>query len=121
MTFGTRARFIAAYSKLVADVWSDPGREELLGQDPVALLASYDIVLPDACRVEIVRAGADAEPDLEQQVLAWEECFQSGTLILYIPALDPITELELSEHELGEVVGGLTTSCACCCPCCCTT
>lgn len=120
MTFGPRARFVAAYSRLVADVWSDPASEELLEQDAAALVSSYDIVLPEGCLVEVVRDSGEAYPDLEQQIRAWEDSFRSGRLILYLPALDPITELELTEYELDDVVAGLSTTCACCCPCCCT-
>jgi natural product precursor len=120
MSSGARARFVAAYSKLIADVWSDPACEAQLVAAPAAFLKAYDIVGPENCSVEVVRNPHDSAPDLNIQIRAWEASFETGTLILYVPELDPFTEVELSEHELDDLVGGLSSTCACCCPCCCT-
>jgi uncharacterized protein YheU (UPF0270 family) len=120
MTPGSRARFVAAYTRLVADVWADPAKELLLDQDPRALVAEYDIEVSDPVTVEVIRDVGDAEPDLDQQVELWQRGLRSGHLVLVVPALDPISDIELADHELDDVVAGLNTSCACCCPCCCT-
>jgi hypothetical protein len=121
MAPGDRAVFIAAYSKLVAEVWSDPSAEAALLSDPRALLAEHGLDLPESVEVVVVRDAADAEPDLNIQVRAWQEAQTTGTFTLFVPALDPVDEAELNEAELDRVVGGLDTTCACCCPCCSTT
>lgn len=115
-----RGTFIAAYSRLVADVWAETEKDRLLGTDPRALLAEHGLRLPPDVRVEVVRDGDDTEPDLDVQVRAWEEAAQRKVFTLYVPSIEPVAEAELTEHELDNVVAGLDSSCACCCPCCCT-
>lgn len=118
---GSRAIFVAAYGRLVADVWSDPDREAELEQSPRALMARYGLVVPDAVRLDLIRDVQDAEPDLDFLVASWENAVDNGYFPLVVPSLDVEDDVELSEHELDSVVAGLNTSCACCCPCCCTT
>ena len=115
-----QAAFIAAYSRLVAEVWADPDRERLLDEDPRALLAHYDLPVSEDIVIEVIRDGDTAEADLNVQVDAWQDAAAAGRFTLYVPAIDPIGEAQLSEYELDSVVAGLDTSCACCCPCCCT-
>jgi hypothetical protein len=114
-----RALFIAAYSRLVAEVWAEPEREASLMADPRALLSEYGLVLPDGVRVEVVRESGHA-PDIQAQVQAWQDAPHTGVLALFVPPLDAIDEAPLDEDELDNVVAGLDTTCACCCPCCCT-
>jgi hypothetical protein len=121
MAPGDRAVFIAAYSKLVAEVWSDPTAEAALLSDPRALLSEHGLDLPASVEVVVVRDVADAEPNLDAQVKAWLDAPELGTFTLFVPALDPVDEAELNENELDRIVGGLDTTCACCCPCCSTT
>jgi hypothetical protein len=116
-----RAVFVAAYSRLVAEVWADPARERALEQDSRALLASYGLTVPDEVAIDVVRDTGDAEPDLEVQVRQWEQAEETGRLVLIVPAIDPVSAADLVEHELDAVVAGLDSGCACCCPCCCTT
>jgi hypothetical protein len=118
VTNGERAAFVAAYSRLVAEVWADPATERALAEDPRALLAEYGLAVPEHVRIAVVRDDTDAQPDLETQVVAWRDAGQVGTFTLYVPATGPIGEAELEEDELDRVVGGLDASCACCCPCC---
>ncbi|MEU7617940.1 hypothetical protein AB0M91_17255 [Micromonospora rifamycinica] len=120
MTPVDRAVFVAAYSRLVADVWADPERERVLESDPRTLLAEYGLGLPDEVLVRVVRDVADTDPDLEVQVSSWQQAADTGTFVLFVPALLPVAEAELAEDELDSVVAGLDSSCACCCPCCCT-
>ena len=115
-----RAMFIAAYTRLVAEVWADPDRESQLGSDPRTLLAEYDLRVGDDVAIDVVRDPGTAEPDLEVQVKAWEDAPSTGRFTLFVPAIDPVGNVQLSEYELDSVVAGLDTSCACCCPCCCT-
>lgn len=115
-----RAVFIAAYSKLVAEVWADPDRERRLDEDVRELLAEYGLTVPEGIAIDVVRDGGDAEPDLEVQVRAWEGALARGRFTLYVPSIDPVGDVQLSEYELDSVVAGLDASCACCCPCCCT-
>jgi hypothetical protein len=118
---GERAAFVAAYSKLVAEVWADPAAERALADDPRALLAEYGLTVSESVEIAVVRDVADAQPDLDAQVVAWRDADELGTFTLFVPATDPIGEAELDEDELDRVVGGLDASCACCCPCCSTT
>jgi hypothetical protein len=118
---GARAAFVAAYGRLVTDVWSDPEQELLLEQDPHALLARHGLALPETVRVDVVRDVGDAEPDLDAQVAAWANAVEAGHFMLVVPAVDTDDEIELAEHELEGIVAGMDTSCACCCPCCCST
>ena len=120
MNPGDRAVFIAAYGRLVVEVWSDPARELLLERDPARLLAEYGIAVPDGVAVTVRRDAGDAEPDLETQVEAWRQMSVLGELVLFVPLLDTEGEVEIDEHELENVVAGLEPGTACCCPCCCT-
>jgi hypothetical protein len=115
-----RAIFVAAYSKLVAEVWAEPDKERILAENPRSLLHQYGLRVPATVTIEVVRDSGDAEPDLGVQVDAWEHAPQRGRLLLYVPSVDPISDVQLGEHELDSVVAGLDTSCSCCCPCCCT-
>jgi hypothetical protein len=120
MTSAERAVFVAAYSRLVAEVWSDPAREEMLTRDPRALLATHGLTLPDDVEVRVVRDVGDAEPVLDVQVRAWRDAGESGSFVLFVPAIQPVDVADLAESELDNVVAGIDASCACCCPCCCT-
>ncbi|MFC7478878.1 hypothetical protein ACFQX7_00760 [Luedemannella flava] len=73
MSPGDRAIFIAAYGRLVVEVWSDPAREALLERDPRQLLSEYGVTVPDDVTVTVRRDTGDAEPDLEAQVAAWRD------------------------------------------------
>jgi hypothetical protein len=117
---GDRAVFIAAYGRLVVEVWSDPAREALLERDPRRLLGEYGIAVPESVPVTVRRDAAGAEPDLETQVDAWRNASDRGELVLFVPALESEGEVEIDEHELEAVVAGLEPGTACCCPCCCT-
>ncbi|HEX8093549.1 hypothetical protein [Jatrophihabitans sp.] len=117
----SRSKFVTAYSRLVADVWAEPDKERQLEADPRGFIAGYGLEVPDGVKVTLLRDVGDAEPDLDQQVQTWLQAPETGELILVVPALDPVAESELDEHELDAVVAGLDLSCACCCPCCCTT
>ena len=113
-----RAIFVAAYSHLVADVWSDPVAERRLASGPRALLLDHGLVVPDEVTVTILRHASE-EPDLDAQVRAWESMTETGALVLVVPSTEPISTADLDEDELDLVVGGLSASCSCCCPCCC--
>ncbi len=120
MNPGDRAVFIAAYGRLVVEVWSDPACEALLERDPRRLLAEYGIVVPEGLPVTVRRDAGDAAPDLEAQVEAWRRAADLGEMVLFVPALEAEGEIEIDEHELENVVAGLEPGTACCCPCCCT-
>src|SRR5882672_10408761 len=95
-----RAVFVAAYSRLVAEVWADPEQERLLGADTRALLAQYGLRLPDEVAIEVVRAAQDTEPDLNVQVSAWEQARDEGRFTLFVPSNDPVGDVQLAEYEL---------------------
>lgn len=116
-----RAMFIAAYSRLVAEVWADPAVERELDENPRALLNQHGLVVPASVEINLVREDTDAEPDVDVQVRAWEEAEEKGVLTLFVPRIEPIASGELDEDELDRVVGGIDATCACCCPCCSTT
>ncbi|GAA1762891.1 hypothetical protein [Luedemannella helvata] len=120
MSPGDRAVFIAAYGRLVVEVWSDPSREALLDSDPRQLLTEYGIDVPDGVAVTVRRDAGGVEPDLEAQVAAWRDAPILGELVLFVPALEVEGEVEIDEYELENVVAGLEPGTACCCPCCCT-
>jgi len=121
MDASSRSEFVTAYSRLVADVWVDPELERRLELDPRAFLAEYGLSVPATVTVSLRREVGDAEPDLEQQVRSWLDAPETGEFVLVVPKLDAISQSELTEYELDDVVAGLDSSCACCCPCCCTT
>lgn len=116
-----RAIFIAAYSRLVAEVWSDPAKERMLAESPRELLALYGLAVPDEVDIQVVREVENVEPALDVQVQMWGRAVETGQLVLVVPSIDLASDEELAEHELDNVVAGLDSSCACCCPCCCTT
>ncbi|RKN47594.1 hypothetical protein [Micromonospora endolithica] len=120
MTPVDRAVFVAAYSRLVADVWADPEKGRALDRNPRDFLARYGLRLPEGVRVRVVRDTGGTDPDLEVQVESWEQAAATGAFVLFVPSLLPLSEAELAEDELDSVVAGLDPSCACCCPCCCT-
>jgi hypothetical protein len=119
MDSAERGTFIAAFSRLVADVWSDPAVELRLAQEPRALVADYGIAVPEGVELRVVRDTEHSEPDLQAQVRAWRDCAETGVFPLYVPSMDALDDAPLSEDELDDVVAGLDASCACCCPCCC--
>jgi len=114
-----RAVFIAAYSRLVADVWAEPANERQLAADPREFLAEYGLAVPAGVDVDVVR-DADRSPDIEVQVQSWQDCARTGRLALFVPRIGDIDEMLLDEDELDSIAAGLDTTCACCCPCCCT-
>lgn len=116
-----RAIFIAAYSRLVAEVWADPEVERQLDENPRDLLIQHGLPVSDGVRIDLVRESTDADPDIEVQVRAWQEAAERGVLTLFVPRIEPISAGELDEDELDRVVGGIDATCACCCPCCSTT
>jgi hypothetical protein len=118
MVVRDRAAFVAAYSRLVAEVWADPVAERMLTEDPRALLAEFGLTVPDEVTVRVERDVSDAEPDLDAQVRAWLEAPERGVFALFVPATDQVDSAELDDAELDGVVGGLDSACACCCPCC---
>jgi hypothetical protein len=120
MTPTDRAMLVAAYSRLVADVWADPVKERALEGDPRGLLAEYGLQLPGDVEIRVVRDASGINADLEVQVDAWRRAPDLGVFVLFVPSLQPVAEAELAEDELDSVVAGLDSSCACCCPCCCT-
>lgn len=121
MDASDRTKFITAYSRLVADVWADPEKERQLEADPRSFIAQYGLRVPETVNVVLLRDIGEAEPDLDQQVQTWIQAPERGELVLVVPALTPVSQSELTEYELDDVVAGLDSSCTCCCPCCCTT
>ncbi|WP_018637148.1 hypothetical protein [Parafrankia elaeagni] len=119
MTPRERAVFIAAYTNLVVDVWSNPHSERQLADDPRALLARHGVPVPDGTRVVAVRDVVGSEPDLDVQVRYWQEAPATGEMRLVVPTLTELATAELDEAELDGVVAGVQSTCACCCPCCC--
>lgn len=115
-----RAAFVASYGRLITRVWSDPGVELLLEQDPRAVMAQYGLVLPETVSIELIRSGPGAKSDLDDLVAAWENAPDSGRFALVVPATDVDDDGELDEHELDAIAAGHGPS-ACCSPCCCTT
>lgn len=118
MTPRDRAVFVAAYTNLVVDVWSNPDSERQLSADPRALLDRHGLPVPAGTRVVAVRP-AGAAPDLDVQVGYWQESLATGELRLVVPVAGELPDAELDDSELDSVVAGMDTSCACCCPCCC--
>ncbi len=114
------ATFVAAYSGLITAVWSNPAKEQLLTDDPAALVAEYGIALPEGVVVTVARDLPEADPNLEVQVREWRDAPTTGTFTLYVPSAELTDGVQLDESELDTVVGGLDASCSCCCPCCCT-
>lgn len=119
MNPGARAAFAASYGRLVTRVWSDPGLELLLEQDPRGVMAQYGLALPDPVSIELVRNAPDAAYSLDDLFGMWENAPDSGHFALVIPATDADDDSDLEEHELDAIVAGLGPS-ACCSPCCCT-
>jgi hypothetical protein len=113
--------FVAAYGRLVANVWADPDQELQLEQDPRGLMAQHGLNLPESVTISVVRDTRDAEPDLDALVRAWETATETGSFDLVVPSVEAGDDGELAEHELDSIVAGMNSSCACCCPCCCTT
>jgi hypothetical protein len=115
-----RGMFVAAYTRLLTDVWTDPARELQLVEDPRALLMAHGLILPDNVRITVQRDVTGVEPNLEEQVRLWETAGVTGELVLVVPVADMPGTGELQEDELDNIVAGMDSSCACCCPCCCT-
>ena len=95
------------YSRLVADVWADPVKEQALDRDPRGFLAGYGLHLSEDVQVRVVRDVADTDPDLEVQVESWQQAGTTGTFVLFVPSLLPVAQAELAEDELDSVVAGL--------------
>ncbi|MFJ5229603.1 hypothetical protein ACIQBJ_06825 [Kitasatospora sp. NPDC088391] len=101
-----RTAFASGYSAAVAAVWSDPGQERLLEQDPRTLLAEHGVRVPAGTAVVVDRDRFSASEVLEEQIRSWEESAVSGLLTLFVPHPDRFEERELREEELDALVAG---------------
>ncbi|WP_280721504.1 hypothetical protein [Kitasatospora sp. MAA4] len=104
-----RTAFASGYSALVAAVWSDPGRERLLAQDPRVLLAEHGIRVPVGTAVVVVRDRPAVSEVMAAQIRSWEEAAVSGRLTLFVPHPDPLDARDLAEEELDALVAGVGT------------
>jgi hypothetical protein len=111
-----RSTFVAGYTKILANAWSDESFRQRLNDDPHGVLAESGIEIPADGKVEIVNAIA-GDANLDEQVELWEQGTKSGNYRLYVPGEPQVDTAELSEGELAGVAGG-ATYCCCCSPCC---
>jgi hypothetical protein len=111
-----RAAFVSFYAKVLTAAWSDDEYAARLQSDPRAALAEMGFELPAGATVRITRE-AGGEPDLQAQVVAWEEGAETGRYELWVLDSPLIETRELSEADLDSVAGGDAYSC-CCSPCC---
>lgn len=102
--------FRVAYSKLIRDVWADPGLQAQIQSNP-ALLKSYGfsdvpswVSFKDASGNPSI-AGYDQQMD--------DASHKSVTF--YIP---PKPGLGVAPGSSGEAEGHSPPPCCCCCPCC---
>ncbi|MBP0448686.1 MULTISPECIES: hypothetical protein [unclassified Kitasatospora] len=102
-----RTAFASGYSAAVAAVWSDPGQERLLAQDPRVLLAEHGIRVPAGTTVVVDRDRPSAPEVLDAQIRSWEEAAVSGRLTLFVPRPDRFEARDLSEEELDSLVAGV--------------
>jgi hypothetical protein len=116
MDSADRSTFVAGYTKVLANAWSDDEFRERLKSEPKAALAEHGLDVPDDASITIVTEIA-GEANLDEQVELWEQGTTSGSYRLYVPDEPQVSTSELSESELETVAGG-TTYCCCCSPCC---
>ncbi|MGW2255555.1 hypothetical protein ACWCXH_36115 [Kitasatospora sp. NPDC001660] len=102
-----RTAFASGYSAAVAAVWSDPGQERLLAEDPRVLLAEHGIRVPTGTTVVVDRDRPAAPDVLDAQIRSWEEAAVSGRLTLFVPRPGRFEERDLSEEELDALVAGV--------------
>jgi hypothetical protein len=115
MDSAARSEFVASYTKLLTNAWSDEDFATRLKSDPKSVLGEVGLEVPDTATVAIRSEGG--EGTLDDQVAIWEEGETTGTYVLYVPDVPKVETTELSEAELAGVAGG-TDYCCCCSPCC---
>jgi hypothetical protein len=110
-----RSQFVAGYTKLLTNAWSDEAFKKRLQADPVRVLEEVGLDVPAGTTVDI--EDSKGEGNLDDQVKLWETGKSSGKITLYVPDAPQVDTSELSESELEGVAGG-TSYCCCCSPCC---
>jgi hypothetical protein len=111
-----RASFVASYTKILANAWSDDSFRQRLVDDPKAALAENGLEVPEGGTVTVVNSVA-GDASLDEQVELWDEGTKTGNYRLYVPAEPQVDTSELSDNELKAAAGG-DTYCCCCSPCC---
>jgi len=110
-----RSQFVAGYTKLLTNAWSDEAFKKRLLADPVRVLEEVGLDVPAGSTVDI--EDSKGEGNLDDQVKLWEDGKASGKFIVYVPNAPQVDTAELSESELEGVAGG-DSYCCCCSPCC---
>jgi hypothetical protein len=101
--------FRAAYGKLVAATWSDPGLVEKLKSDPHGTLDEYGIETQPGATVRVVEMKPTGKGSFEEQWEDWQEGEKSGTYDLWLPS--PPSGVSTSQ------AAAVDTTCTPCCTC----
>jgi hypothetical protein len=107
MDEATRSAFVRSYVDVLSLVWSSKDFERRLATDPVGALRSCGLDLPSGSELVIVTDGVTQSGEtVDRALLAWETGERTGRYELPIPTSASITATELSDSDLGDIVGG---------------
>lgn len=112
-----RSKFVAGYSKVLTQSWSDEGFRKKLVSDPAGTLKGAGVSVPGNVSVTVI-TDVKGDGTLEDQIKMWEAGMKSGKVNLYVPTTPQMADGELSDSQLEAVAGG--GDCCCCCTPCCT-
>jgi len=107
----TMADFRTAYSKLIQDLWSNPGKKDQIQQDPDLLKVYGFDTVPKSVAFTDAYSGATAT-GYDEQLKSWDHN-KDGAITLFIPPEPTVTPGGTAGAAAKDV-----SVCCCCCPCC---
>src|SRR5688500_12081190 len=113
-----REHFTRTWGGVLTQAWNDESYKSRLFSDPTGTLKEAGLDVGDGT-VTLEAPPADAGPDLDRQIQLYEEGKTSGNYLLYVPELEQLKTLELSDEELAGVSAGASSSSIISCCCCC--
>ncbi len=113
-----REGFVRSWGNVLMKSWEDDDFKARFRSDPAAVLNENGVEIQEGASVELVEPPADAGPDLDKQIDAYEQGRESGSYTFYVQETNQLQTQEVSEQELEGVSAGACCSSILSCCCC---